>query len=97
MLNREAEMKRQNAKLKCQTEMLICHRQQLNSRPSFHHIVSFIVPGVLPCKEQEEDTSGKTLSNLTMAFAEFSQSPAAQNPYTVAAAETCADMHEFMI
>jgi hypothetical protein len=52
---------------------------------------------VLPCKEQEEDTSGKTLSNLTMAFAEFSQSPAAQNPYTVAAAEACADMHEFMI
>jgi hypothetical protein len=42
-------------------------------------------------KQQEPNTSE------TMAFGEFSQSPAAQNPNTVAGAETCQDMHVFMM
>jgi hypothetical protein len=44
-----------------------------------------------PGQGQEQATS------KTMAFGEFSQSPAAQNPNTVAAAETCNDIHAFMM
>jgi hypothetical protein len=51
--------------------------------------------------KQEEAKQGTTgqepNTGETMAFGEFSQSPAAQNPNAVAGAETCQDMHVFMM
>jgi hypothetical protein len=48
-------------------------------------------------QEEEEATQQEPNTSETMAFGEFSQSPAAQNPNTVAGAETCQDMHVFMM
>jgi hypothetical protein len=49
-------------------------------------------------QEQGPGQGQPQATSETMAFGEFSQeSPAPQNPNTVAAAETCQDMHVFMM
>jgi hypothetical protein len=48
-------------------------------------------------QEQGPGLAQEQATSKTMAFGEFSQTPEAQNPNTVAAAETCQDMHLFMM
>jgi hypothetical protein len=48
-------------------------------------------------EEAKQGTRQEQGTSETMAFGEFSQSPAAQNPNTVAGSETCQDMHVFMM